>query len=231
MTRHASRVLAFALVAGWGATAGAQVGYPPTASPFRDLVYKQSLTAEAGLMMPTRDPAGVAPATGPLVGVRYAVQFASPLVLSVRAATGFSERDVIDPSRAPGERVVGTQSSILYTADVNVGVALTGFRSWHNIVPELSLGGGFISDFEEADAGGFKLGAPFALVATGGARWVPGGRWQLRADLTDRLYKISYPQTYYQTTGGEPVLGPRESNSRWTHNPTISIGIGYLFDR
>ena len=60
---------------------------------------------------------------------------------------------------------------------------------------------------------------------------MPGGRWELRADLTDRLYKVSYPQTYYQTTGGEPVLGPRESNSRWTHNPTISIGIGYLFDR
>lgn len=231
MSRHASGLLACALVAGWAAAAGAQVGYPPAASPFRDLVYKQSITAEAGFMMPTGDPAGVAPKSGPLVGVRYAVQFANPLVITVRAATGFAERDVIDPALAPEDRVVGTQSSQLVMADVNVGMALTGFRSWHNLVPEVSLGGGFVSDFEDADAGGFKFGAPFALVASGGARWVPGGRWQLRADLTDRLYKISYPQTYYQTTGGEPVLGARESNSRWTHNPAISIGIGYLFDR
>lgn len=231
MSARLSSTLAVAMIAACGTAAAAQVGYPPAASPFRDLVYKQSLTAEAGLMMPRRDPAGVAPQSGPLVGVRYAVQFASPVVLTVRAATAFTDRDVIDPALAPDARVVATQSSTLVMADVNLGVALTGFRSWHNIVPEVSLGAGFVSDFEEADAGGFKFGAPFALVASGGARWVPGGRLQLRADLTDRLYKISYPQTYYQTTGGEPVLGPRESNSRWTHNPTISIGIGYLFDR
>lgn len=231
MTRRTSGAMALAMIAGCSLAAGAQVGYPPAASPFRDLLYKQSVTAEAGYLMAGRDPAGVAPQGGPLVGVRYAVQFANPLVISVRAGTAFSERDVIDPALAPEERVIGTETAQLLMADVNVGLALTGFRSWHNIVPEVSLGGGFVSDFRDADAGGFKFGAPFALVASGGARWVPGGRWQLRADLTDRLYKVSYPQTYYQTTGGEPVLGSRESNSRWTHNPTLSIGIGYLFDR
>lgn len=209
----------------------AQVGYPPAASPFRDLLYRQSLEAEIGYFMPRTDPAGAAPQHGPLVGFRYAVQFANPLVISARVATAFSERDVIDPAAAPAERVTGRQTSQLMLADVNIGLALTGFRSWHHLVPEVSLGGGMVADFKGADAGGYKFGAPFAITASGGVRWVPGGRLQMRLDLTDRLYRISYPQTYYQTTGGEPVLGPREANSLWTHNPSISIGVGYLLDR
>ena len=209
----------------------AQVGYPPAASPFRDLLYRQSVDFEAGYFLPQRDRAGVAPRSGPMVSVRYAFQFSNPLVISARVATASTERTVIDPAVAPEERVVGTERAQLMMADVNIGLALTGFRSWHNIVPEATVGGGFVSNFKGADAGGYRFGAPFALTLSGGARWVPGGRWQLRADVTDRLYKIAYPQTYYQTTGGEAVLGARESNSLWTHNPSITIGIGYLFDR
>lgn len=229
---------AFAAVVACLAAAGAspqaayaQVGYPPAASPFRDLNYRQSVGVEVGYFMPRRDPAGVAPQDGPVVGIRYAFQFSNPFILSARVATASTERNVIDPAAAPENRIVGTQRSQLLMADVNAGLALTGFRSWHDIVPEVSVGAGFVSDFRGADAGGYKFGAPFAISATGGARWVPGGRWQVRADITDRLYRIAYPQSYYQTTGGEAVLGSQESNSLWTHNPSISIGIGYVFDR
>ena len=96
--------------------------------------------------------------------------------------------------------MVGTETSQLLMADVNIGVALTGFRSWNHIVPEVSLGAGFVSDFKDADAGGFKFGAPLALLASGGARWVPGGRWQLRADLTYNL------QRYDRRTDGSTVF-------------------------
>lgn len=223
--------LASALASVLPCTLGAQVGYPPAASPFRDLVYRQSLDAEVGYFMPRKDPAGAAPQDGPYAGVRYAAQFSNPLVISARIGTASTRRTVIDPAAAPDARAIATERSQLFMADVNVGLALTGFRSWHGIVPEASLGAGVVADFKDADAGGYRFGAPFAILATGGARWVPGGRWQLRADVTDRLYKIAYPQSYYQTTGGEAVLGAKESNSLWTHNPSISIGIGYLFDR
>ena len=209
----------------------AQVGYPPAASPFRDLLYRQSVDVEAGYFLPQRDRAGVAPRSGPTLGVRYAFQFSNPLIINVRVATASTERRVIDPAAAPEDRVVGTERAQLMMADVNIGLAMTGFRSWHGIVPEATVGGGFVSNFKGADPGGYRFGAPFALTLSGGARWVPGGRWQVRADVTDRLYKIAYPQSYYQTTGGEAVLGARESNSLWTHNPSITIGIGYLFDR
>lgn len=211
--------------------AGAQVGYPPAESPFRDLEYRQEVGVEAGYFMAQRDPAGVAPKSGPLVGIRYSAQFGNPLVLSARLGTVSTERDVIDPAAAPANRFVRTESVQLALLDASVGVAFTGFRRWHNIVPEASAGVGVATAFDEIDAGGFRFGTPFALNGGGGVRWTPGGHWQLRADLTHRMYRISYPQSYFQTTGGEAVLGARESNSRWTHNPAITIGVSYRFDR
>lgn len=209
----------------------AQIGYPPAESPFRDLEYRQEVTAEAGYLFAQRDPAGVAPKSAPIVGLRYAAQFGSPLVLSARLGTAFSERDVIDPAAAPANRFVRTETVQLALLDVAVGVAFTGFRRWHGLVPEASAGVGVAGAFDEMDAGGYRFGTPFALNGGGGVRWAPGGHWQLRADLTHRMYRISYPQSYYQTTGGEAVLGPQDRNSRWTHNPAITIGVSYLFDR
>lgn len=224
-------LLVTAAIVGVPAAAAAQVGYPPTASPFRDLEYRQQVSVEGGYMLAGDDPAGVAPRSAPLVGARYAIQFRNPLILSARIGTAFSERDVIDPAATPENRFVRTESVQLTMVDLNVGLALTGYRSWNNLVPEVSAGVGVASALDERDEGGFRFGTPFALNASGGIRWVPGGQWQLRADLTHRMYRVSYPQSYYQLTGGEPVLGARDSNSRWTHNPTFSIGIGYLFDR
>lgn len=213
------------------AVVGAQVGYPPAASPFEDLAYRQQVGVEAGYFLAQRDPAGVAPQSGPLVGVRWAMQFNNPFIVSARLATVSTERDVIDPAATPANRLYRTESVRLTMLDVALGLSFTGYRSWHNLVPEASAGAGIVSAFDDPDLGGYQFGTPFALNGSGGVRWVPGGRWSLRADLTHRMYRVSYPQSYYQTTGGEAVLGAQESNSRWTHNPAITIGVSYLFDR
>lgn len=229
---RARRVAAAAALAlGLPAVASAQVGYPPAQSPFRDLEYRQEVTVEGGYVFAGSEPAGVAPQAAPLAGVRWAMQFNNPFILSARLGTLFSERNVIDPAAAPENRFIRTEDVQLATLDLSLGLALTGFRSWHGIVPEVSAGVGVMSAFDDIDEGGFKVGTPLALTGGAGIRWVPGGRFQFRADLTHRMYRVSYPQSYYQTTGGESVLGASDSNSRWTHNPTVSIGIGYLFDR
>lgn len=213
------------------AAAGAQVGHPPASSPFRDLEYRQQVGVEAGYFLAQRDPAGVAPQSGPLVGVRWAMQFNNPFIVSARLATAFTDRDVIDPAATPANRFYRTETVQLTMLDLAVGLAFTGYRSWNNLVPEATAGVGLASAFDDSDLGGYRFGTPFALNGSGGVRWVPGGRWSFRADLTHRMYRVSYPQSYYQTTGGEAVLGAQESNSRWTHNPAITFGVSYLFDR
>ena len=59
-------------------SAQAQVGYPPAESPFRDLPFRQEATIVAGYFAAGKDPVGVAPQSGPLVGVRYEARIGGP---------------------------------------------------------------------------------------------------------------------------------------------------------
>lgn len=210
-----------------------QVGHPPAASPFRDLTYKQEVVVGAGWFDTGRDPAGVAPQAAPFAFTRYALQFRNPVIFSAQLGVVPTERRVLDPQRAPDARYVGDRQVNLGVLDVSLGLALTGFRSWRHLVPEVRGGAGFISDFKDTDLGGFDFGTPFAFHVGGGVRWVKWERWTVRADVTDRLYRVSYPQSYFQRqVAGQPaILEDRDSNSAWTHNLSLAIGLGYAFDR
>ena len=128
-------------------------------------------------------------------------------------------------------RELGTVSRPLYAGDAALGMALTGARSWHGIVPEVKAGIGFVSDFRTAsDSGGFKFGTRFALNWGGGIRVVPGGRFQVRGDIKNRLYTLAYPQPYYVApTGGTAVVPTTQAKSFWLNNPAFTLGLSYLF--
>lgn len=214
--------------------AAAQVGHTPAASPYVDLVYRHDVTTFTGYLNTRRDPAGVAPRSGPLAGVRYALHLSGPASFTARVAYGRSERTVLDPLEPAAARVVIPAAKVsLLMADAGVALSLTGFKSWNRIVPELNGGLGFVSDFRtEGDVGGFSFGTRFALTVGAGVRYVPGGRFQLRADVTDNLYRISYPDSYYRTASdGTTILSATQQKALWTHNPSITLGVSYLFWR
>jgi hypothetical protein len=216
------------------AAASAQVGSLPENSPFRDLEYRQELTAFTGWFLASKDPAGVAPRSGPLLGARYDVRIGGPAQFSARLATAFSERRVIDPTERGASRELGVQEQALYLADAGITVNLTGQKSWHTLVPFTQLGVGIASDFKGRDAGGYRFGTTFAFNFGGGLRWIPRDRWQVRADLTDWLYQIQYPETYYVPTtvgGSDAVLRATDAKSVWKHNVALTIGGSYLFFR
>ena len=222
-----------ALVVGLAMTvpAGAQVGYPPSRSPYIDIPMSQELTLLLGHYAAKRDPAGVAPQSGTLVGAHYEWRASGPAHLTAELARVSSMRRLIDPAKNAAARELGTVDRPLYAADVALGMALTGSRSWHRIVPELKTGAGFISDFSsQPDSGGFRFGTRFALAWGAGVRVVPGVNLQIRADWTNRLYTIRYPDTYYVApTGGTAVLSSAQAKSIWTNNPAFTLGISYLF--
>jgi hypothetical protein len=215
-------------------TAGAQVGYPPTRSPYLDLTYSQEITAIAGYYFGRADPAGVAPKSAALAGVHYEWRAGGPAHLTGELVRIMSSRTVLDPSKPAGTRNLGEQSWPLYSADVGLGMSLTGARSWHQMVPEIKAGVGFLSDLKGgSDVGGFKYGTRFALTWGAALRYVPtGSRYQLRADLTNRLSSIRYPDVYFRptTSGATPILTGKDQ-SVWRNNPALSIGLSYLFSR
>jgi hypothetical protein len=121
----------------------------------------------------------------------------------------------------------------VYLADVGLALNLTGFKSYKRLVPVLSAGLGVASDLRSgADTAGFEFGTPFALSFGAGVKWLPGGRTQVRLDITDHTYEIEYPDTFYRAYDGQaPVLRTTVPKNHWTHNIGISLGVSYLFFR
>ncbi len=226
------KAFAGVLVAGLlAAPLGAQVGYPPSESPFRDLPYRQDVTVFSGYYAAGNDPVGVGPQGAPMVGVRYEVRIGGPAQFYARAAHAFSERTIVNPTLPVGEREIGTTSMPLYLLDLGLSFNLTGQKSYHGFVPVLTFGGGVASDFRsERDVGDFRFGTPFALSLGGGIRYVREGPLQLRLDFVDYLYQVRYPTSYFVSTGGAAPVR-RGSQSAWTHNKAITVGASYQFFR
>jgi hypothetical protein len=208
-----------------------QVGYTPASSPFLDLEHAQEFSIIGGTYHGHRDAAHVAPRGGALVGLHYEWRATGPLQLIAEVARANSQRDVLNPSKVGAARSLGVDDHALYTADFNLGLGLTGAKSWHHLQPGISSGIGLISDFQQQpDSGGFRFGTRFAFNLAAGLKYVPPGRFQIRADIKDRMYTIGYPETYYiAPAGGTAVLTTAQARSFWTHNPQLTLGLSYLF--
>jgi hypothetical protein len=208
------------------------VGYPPTASPYNDLEFSQELTAEFGYMKARHDPAGVAPKSAATIGLRYELSLVGPLALSSEVTRTFSNRDVIDPAQPRTTRNLGSESAPVYSADLALALNLTGRKSWHFLVPQVRAGIGVVSSSAKDATSGYTFGTPFAFTFGGGVKVVPGGRVQLRADLTDRVFKLSYPDTYYRlASDNTAVLDASVPRSFYTHHLGMTLGLSYLFGR
>ena len=214
-----------------GASLAAQVGYAPEKSPYLDLTYSQELTLIGGYYHAHRDAADVGPQSGSITGVHYEWRAGGPAHITSEIAYISSDRNVINPLRSGTGRDVGSRSQPLYSADVGLGLSLTGEKSWHHFVPEVGSGIGLISDFRsQPDTGGFVFGTRFLFYMSAGIRYVPGGRWQVRLDTKDRLHTLAYPQTYFvPPTGGTAVVPITQARSFWLNNPSLSLGLSYLF--
>ena len=219
---------------------GAQVGYDPKRSPYRDLAETQEVTFFTGYYKAKEDPAHVAPQSGPIVGTHYSWRAGGPAHLTFDIARVSSQRDVLDPERsactnlsAGNCKLVGTYRWPVYFIDGGLALSLTGPRSFFHLVPEVRTGLGIATDFHtEADVGDFAFGTRFAFTWGAGIRWVPGGRYQLRADLMNHLYSVRYPVSYYEPAPDKTtIFSSQQSRSAWLNNPSITIGFSYLFSR
>ena len=213
---------------------GAQVGHVPQNSPYIDLEYRQELSIFGGYYNAGSDHVGVAPGSGPMYGARYELRLGGPASLTSRLMYVQSQRTVIDPRRPADTRVVQADAGWpIYLADVGISLNLTGQRSYRHIVPFVTTGLGIATDFKGgADVGAWRFGTPFALSFGGGVKWVPAGNLQVRADISDQLYQIKYPNSYFVTASdGTSVLTLSDGKSDWTTNIGLSIGLSYMFFR
>ena len=223
-----------AIALGAAAPVSAQdVGHPPAQSPFRDLAYRQELALFGGYYNGSDGKAGVAPAGGPAVGVRYEIRIGGPAQFTARLTHARTERTILDPALANNVRNLGTETWPITIADAGISVNLTGQKSWHRLVPSLGGGVGIASDFgKSGDPAGFEFGTPFAFTFGVGVRRETDGPLQLRVDLADYVYQLDYPSAYTTApTGSTPILPAGSSTNEWTHNWMLSVGLSYRFSR
>jgi hypothetical protein len=207
----------------------AQVGYPPSESPYRDANLTSRMGLFAGYYRAAKDPAGVFPQSGPLIGARLDVHVGGPGDIAFRITHIPTKRNIIDPTRAAGERLVEVKDVPLTFADVGLSFNLTGAKSWHNLMPIVHGSVGIVTDFGKTDVGGFAHGSTFSIGYGIGMRYVPPkGRLGVRADAGSHLYSLQYPLSYYTVGGdGTAVLATTVDRSSWRNNWTLSAGLWY----
>jgi hypothetical protein len=208
-----------------------EVGFPPERSPYVDLQYAQEITLIGGQYHAHRDVAFVGPQSGPLIGVHYEWRAGGPAHIVAEVAHVSSDRRLINPAKLGDAREMGTVSRPLWMGDVDLGMSLTGSKSWHRIVPEVIAGVGAVSDLRtKPDSGGYRFGTRFAFNWGGALRYVPGGRWQIRGDIKNRMYTMAYPASYFAVpANGTPVVKADQAKSFWLNNPAFTLGLSYLF--
>jgi hypothetical protein len=226
----AALLTAFVLVR---STSAQEVGYPPTRSPFRDLEYRHELTLFGGYYAAGKDPAGVAPRSGPMLGVRYDANIGGPVSLFLRASYVASERKTVDPTQPAASRDLGVKSWPLYFTDFGLSLNVTGQKSYRRMVPVVSVGIGFAGDGNRSvPEDPFRFGTVFALTYGAGLRFVPGGRFQIRLGADGYLYRLRYPSGYYvPASDTTAVVGPSQARNFWKNNAALTIGASYLFFR
>lgn len=210
----------------------AQVGSVPEKSPYQDFTYRQDFGVFGGYFSGNKGSANVGPQSGPIFGVRYGLHIAGPAELSLRLSRVSSDRNVLDPTKTGDARNLGTISDPIWIGDVGINLALTGQKSFHRLVPLFGLGVGVSRSGAAADIGKYQYGTGFAIHAGGGLKFVTHGPFAARLDVTDYLWQLSYPSTYFLApTGGSSILPAGHAQNEWKQNLAITFGISYIFAR
>jgi hypothetical protein len=208
------------------------VGHPPDKSPFRDIAGGQELTLFGGHYAAGTDPLGVAPKPGAAMGLLYQIHVGGPAYFTVGYTRANGSRMAVNPTLGKTNRDLGSHNTLTSIYDIGMSLNLTGMKSFHHIVPVITAGGGVASCTCEVDNDPYQFGTPFALSFGAGLRYMPGGHYQIRVDLSNYLYQLHYPAAYYiNSADNTPVAAQDVPHSFWKNNRSITIGVSRLFFR
>jgi len=202
-------------------------------SPYRFFQDRQEVGIFAGSTGQGTGRFGFGPKSGLLLGARYGIHVGGPFGLEGVVGYNATTRDVVDPSRPVGTRVVGEADANLMSIDARLRFSLTGDRTWNKLNPFLFLGAGVTWDLageSEADKlvlpdDRFDFGARFLTLFGGGARWFLTDRILIRTDLAIPLYRLKTPRGYFNTALGLEKVDEKE----WVGGPSFTISVGFHF--
>lgn len=202
-------------------------------SPYRYFEHRQEAGFFGGYSSPATGKFGYGPKPGMVVGGRYGVHLGGAFALDGVVAFNPTTRDVVDPTREEGTRVVGEADANLVSFDARLRFSLTGDRTWNGLNPFVFMGGGIMFDVAGESATDalvlpddqFKFGTKFLALFGGGARWIVTQRFMVRADFSVKMNRISTPLGYQNPDRGLGAIGEKE----WVSGPTVTLGAAWHF--
>lgn len=204
----------------------AQVGHLPSKSPYEDLKVGQDLTIFFGQFNSDIGPARVLPKSSLFGGLRYDVPIGGPGYFTARYTLIPSERNLLLPSKPRVSRVLSVENTKTQVVDVGFTIALPGRKTWHRLVPSVSVGTGLASDFSKSDTGGYSFGTKFAFTGGFNIKYMFKNNWAVRADATNYLWRNSYPDSYYAVASDTTrVLTTDIAKKSWSGTWGLALGL------
>jgi hypothetical protein len=202
--------------------AGAQVGHPPSRSPYRDIAQGSSITVTGGYFLGNGGDVGVGPNSGSTFGARFDLRSGKALALGVGIGYGQLERLIVDPFE---DEVTGPVDQSIVFTEALVTLNLTGSKTWHRLAPFVGVAGGlaFSSDVP-ADTSGYDFGTKFFFAPTAGTRVFFSPRLHLRLEARAHFWRLNYPLSFRQEPDPVIITG---ADSEWDLSPWVLVGFGY----
>lgn len=201
-------------------------------SPFRYIETNLSGGLFGGYLWMDSGDLDLGPTPAPIFGGRFGMHFTGPISGEVDIAYSPSERALYSRNDAAEDTVVlvaeGTTDMPLILANAALRLQLTGERTWHDLAPFITAGGGVVTDISGTDeleselevADRVDFGPGFAVSLGMGTDWFPTEHLSFRVDATDRVWRITVP-TGFTRTG--------EEGTDWTHNFGLMLGASLHF--
>ncbi len=205
----------------------AQVGHPPSDSPFRDIPKKKNLTFLLGYFGGSGGVLGLGPHDGPTYGGRFGIAVSGPLEISLAVEYGATEGNLVTRDTADKLTVGPPVDSPIWLFETDVQYTVTGAKTWHGLAPYIGGGLGYAwrtSSTENPDA--YDFGGRFFLVPFAGTRFYVNPRSFLRAEIRGAFWRLAYPPPYY-----EDITGILQSYAINTYISSVwyQVGVGYSF--
>jgi len=200
-------------------------------SPYSYIERRQEAGPFTGYMSAASGRFGFGPSGGNVYGGRWGLELAGPVSLEGVASLVDGTRDVVNPGRVEGDRIVGEGDVLIGTVDARLKFSFTGQRAWHGVSPFIVAGGGIamdLSDSAEADAtlepaDVYEFGTSFFGTAGLGTRWFVTERFALRADGIFSLWRLDTPPGFSDPARGFESV----PESEWARGLSLTLSLLY----
>jgi len=213
----------------------AQVGHPPSSSPYRDIRRGHTVTGTGGYFSGDGGEFNIGPHDGPVFGLRYDIRTSRTIQLGLGVSRGNLQRVIVNPFVRLENRRTGPVDQSVTFAELNLQMNVTGGKTWHRIAPYVQLTGGLaIAGDTPADTSRFDFGTKLYFAPAAGLRLFLTQRLHLRAEARATFWKLNYPTTFQNepveepgTPGNPNAVITGTSLTEWTTSSWLQAGLGY----